>query len=197
MKKNKKLIALLAPLLILFMFTAVYTVVSTSGKTVYLKTEAYDPYDLFRGDYVQLNYEMQEIDLNLFDEDLYTKKYNKEYEYYEYEAAQRHVYISYDDSSGYAVPIKVSKNKPEHDSYIGAELNYINSDRWAEEDNDEVTASLDFGLERFYVQEGTGLALEDLSRDGELVVEVRSMGNIMLIKDVFPIKDLRTKQRLI
>lgn len=190
----KKTGVLIIPLLILIAFASTYFVAYSTGESLYLKTVPYDPTDLFRGDYVQLQYEIESVDIGIVDPELYTGTKESEFEYYN--VNERDVYIWYDNSSGYIEAERVSADKPPHRNYIKAELMYVANDfRQQPEFEDEAEelsyqAFLDIGLDRFYLQQGTGRALEEMSLRGELVVEAKKLGNIYIIRDIFPLDSI-------
>lgn len=186
----KKTGVLIIPLLILIAFASTYFVAYSTGESLYLKTVPYDPTDLFRGDYVTLQYEIESIDLEIVDPDLYTLTKESDFEYYNIN--ERDVYLTYENNSGYIEAVRVSAEKPADGRYMKAELMYIADDfrQQPEFENEAVEpdyrAFLDIGLDRFYLQQGTGKALEEMSLKGELIVEAKKLGNIYIVKDIFP-----------
>lgn len=190
MMDYKKTGVLIIPLLILIAFASTYFVTYSAGESMYLKTVPYDPTDLFRGDYVTLQYEIESLDLDIVDPELYSLTRESQFEYYN--VNERDVYIWYENNSGYIEATRVSADKPSQGSYIKAELMYIADQQMQRPDTDDVaddkdyTAFLDIGLDRFYLQQGTGKALEEMSLKGELMVEAKKLGNIYIIKDIFP-----------
>ena len=190
MMDYKKTGVLIIPLLILIAFASTYFVTYSAGESMYLKTVPYDPTDLFRGDYVTLQYEIESLDLDIVEPELYSLTRESEFEYYN--VNERDVYIWYENNSGYIEATRVSADKPPQGSYIKAKLMYIADQQMQRPDTDDVsddkdyTAFLDIGLDRFYLQQGTGKALEEMSLKGELMVEAKKLGNIYIIKDIFP-----------
>ncbi len=192
---RKKIIVLIIPLIILIAFASAYFAAYSTGKSLYLKTVPYDPTDLFRGDYVTLQYEIEDLDISFLDKDLYSVTKESEYEYYN--VLNNNVYIWYEDAKGYVEAVKVSSKKPSDNKYIEAELMYIAED-FVPQENPETKpvvynykAFLDIGLDRFYLQQGTGKTLEDMSRKGELIVEVKKLWNVYIIKGIFPAEELK------
>ena len=70
---KKKLLALGLLCLILIGFGSIHLVAENYGKSLYLETVPYDPVDLFRGDYVNLQYEIENLDMDLVDKSMYEK----------------------------------------------------------------------------------------------------------------------------
>lgn len=194
MMDYKKTGVLVIPLLILIAFASTYFVTYSAGESMYLKTVPYDPTDLFRGDYVNLQYEIESLDLEIVDPELYSLTKESEFEYYN--VNEKDVYIWYENNSGYIKALRVSADKPADGSYIKAELMYIADDRVSPADPEVLSdqngyaAFLDIGLDRFYLQQGTGKALEEMSIKGELIVEAKKLGNLYIIKDIFPADEL-------
>ncbi|MBD0416536.1 GDYXXLXY domain-containing protein [Oryzicola mucosus] len=120
------------------------------GREVLLKVEPVDPRDLLRGDYVRLGYEISSIPANLF--------------------------RNLDDTGirpDASVTVRLSRRNDGFwhatDAWIGQPTDAASTDAvdisgkatsgfFGSEDNQVV--SIDYGLERFYLPEGEGLAIE-------------------------------------
>ena len=59
---NYKYVGLFLPILILLALMTYPMVIVQFGETILLETVPYDPTDLFRGDYVELSYQVSELD---------------------------------------------------------------------------------------------------------------------------------------
>ncbi len=170
----KKILVLSLLVVILIGFGSIHLVVNNIGESLYLETIPYDPVDLFRGDYVNLEYEIESLDLSLIDKSMYENQQDGEYKYIN--IIDDSGYLIYEEGSNPLSAIKLVADKPKGNNYIKAEINYI--------DEDEKKANLEINLNRFYVPEGTGTALEDLSRQGRLVVEIKKLGNFYTLKRI-------------
>jgi uncharacterized membrane-anchored protein len=141
-----------------------------SGTVVLLETAPVDPRDLLRGDYVILNYKISTIPASLFPAGLAQEtppgmpvfvRLEKRGEFHEVQTASLE-------------PIDGDAEHPVLRGKISA--------RWAAGVNNLTNRSLhlDYGLERFYVREGTG------NPQGTLTVEASvSRSGIAAIRQVF------------
>ncbi len=59
---NRKYVGLILPILFLIALIIYPMVTVQLGETILLETIPYDPTDLFRGDYVELRYQVSELD---------------------------------------------------------------------------------------------------------------------------------------
>jgi len=69
----KYLLSFLIMFLMLISMSIHPLVTSLLGEEVLIKTKAYDPRDLFRGDYIRLNYEINDIDISKLDKEILDK----------------------------------------------------------------------------------------------------------------------------
>ena len=170
----KKILSILVLIVILIVFGGIHLLVNNIGESLYLETIPYDPVDLFRGDYVNLEYEVENLDLTLVDKAMYEKQADGEYKYFN--ILEDNGYLIYEEDSNPLKAIALVADKPAEPNYLKAKLYYID-----EFDN---KARLEINLSRFYVPEGTGTELEDLSRQGRLVVEIKKLGPFYTLKGI-------------
>lgn len=113
----------------------------SSGKVIMLETERVDPRDLLRGDYLILNYRISNVPTNLFsppvNQDLPTGT---------------KVYVALESRGDFFALAKASTNQfePSGNQVL---LKANSSGRWWNATN---TVHVEYGLERYYVSEGTG-----------------------------------------
>ena len=176
---KKKLLALGLLFLILIGFGSIHLVAENYGKSLYLETVPYDPVDLFRGDYVNLQYEIENLDMDLVDKSMY-EKVNESGNIY-YKIHDDAGYLIYEEDSNPLKAISLVPDRPSGSNYIKTKLFYI--DEYAKK------ARLSIGLNRFYVPEGTGTELENLSRQGRLVVEIKKLEPFYTLKDISRIEE--------
>ena len=123
-------------------------IVLRTGKEVLLKTIPVDPRDLLRGDYVILNYEIAQIPRG---KDI---GYNKT------------VYVNlYTDSNNIAHVKSITGLKPSEGLYLKGKTGRCNTSIPLFKSG----KCVNFGIESYFVKEGTGRKLEDDLRDGALV----------------------------
>jgi uncharacterized membrane-anchored protein len=173
------LLSLCIPIIVLLSMTFKPLLAISAGEEIKLQTVPYDPRDLFYGDYVDLQFEVERVELNLLDEDL-RKKFNQENnEYIRYSGKENkiNVFITLkENSEGIHQAVKVSKNKPQGKTYIkGVLYPYSSFDNKLE---------VNIPIERYYVEENTGKKLEEQARQGELLATLKVYKGYSILKSV-------------
>lgn len=132
-----------------------------NGKVVTLPVIPVDPHDLFRGDYVTLNYAISRLNTDALAGD----------DEFQYEAP---IYVTL-DGSGAATAI--SHEPPTVGSFLRGAID--NVDERTACDNAEKcwTYGVNYNLEKFFVPEGTGRELEGLRNEQRISVEVAVAGD--------------------
>lgn len=138
-----------------------------TGTEIILKTEPVDPRDLFRGDYVVLNYEISTLNL---------EEIQVEDPYFEY---NDRIYLALEIENGYGVPKKIYRNPPDNELYIKGKVKEIIYD-W-EENEDSLIAEeprikelrVEYGIESYFVPEGRGREIESQQWTGREGVDVK------------------------
>ncbi len=115
-----------------------------SGREILLKTAPIDPRDLFRGDYVDLNYEISTIDSHIAQS--------------EFKSGDT-IYVQLSDEGGYGQPIAASKT-PTGDFFIKGTVMSVSG-----------SISVEYGIESYFVPEGTGLALERKRLEANVLID--------------------------
>ncbi|MFD1737551.1 GDYXXLXY domain-containing protein [Bacillus salitolerans] len=178
-------VSLLMPLLVLT--SMLYKPVSTMihGTEITLATIPIDPRDLFYGDYVILDLEIEEIDVSLIDPTI-----KKKLEGYEYNR-QLSVFVSLArGENGVYRAEYVSEQKPDGIYIKGSMSPYIEDNSWNEGANFKEYVRVEYGIERFYVEEGTGLELEDQAREGQVLVSVKIQNGYPVLTDIIGIESI-------
>ena len=133
----------------------VYTL--RSGATVVLKVAPRDPRDLFRGDYVVLQYEIGRlVPAELEGDDEFARGDT--------------VYVRLQTGGQYAYPLGVYHNWPEiqpGEVVLKGEVTYLSSVGWKRKGGSAsewgaYTMNVRYGIENYFVPEGEGKALENL-----------------------------------
>jgi len=130
-----------------------------TGQEVLLKTQPVDPRDLFRGDYVILNYQISTLDLDSLQSDFRDFK------------DDQYVYVSLDLADGYGAPAKISRNAPEEGLYLkGKVIDSMNS-----------RLAVSYGIESYFVPEGEGREIERYTGRGlDVKVSIDKFGNAVI-----------------
>ena len=147
-----------------------------TGREVVLETEPVDPRDLFRGDYVTLNYTASQVDLGTVDGDD------------DGFATSKPAYVVFKDDGGTWRPAAIYHARPASSALAAGEVavkaavvnvyTFSADDRWPRCPGGCDMVSLSYGVESYFVPEGTGEVLEDARNDRrlEVVVAVRGDG---------------------
>jgi uncharacterized membrane-anchored protein len=162
--EKKKLFLLIGIfwLIIIIGFIAVKEFTLQTGEEVLLKTRPIDPRDLFRGDYVILNYEISTIDISGLQKDVTDFKQNDK------------VYVSLNKVENYGVVSGVFINKPKEGLFIKGTIKNAQESR----------LNLEYGIESYFVPEGKGREIErQTGRNLDVKVSVDKLGNAV-IKDL-------------
>lgn len=130
-----------------------------SSRVVTLKVVPVDPRDIFRGDYVILSYAISNLDLLKLDGDDDLRGGDK-------------VFVTLvPQQGGEWTAVAIAKGKPvpvQGGVAIQGEVTHTNQ---AGPDTKATTARVLYGIESYFVPEGTGRAIEDQARQGELSVD--------------------------
>ncbi len=121
-----------------------------NGQDVLLKVEPIDPRDLLRGDYVRLNYDIREIPLKLV-----TNAPSGDAV-----PAERTIFVRLGkDEDGYWRPRSASLDQPAAVPAAGeVVIRGTVSTLWST--GEDTSYSVNYGIDRYYVPEGEGLAIE-------------------------------------
>ncbi|HEY9198654.1 MAG TPA: GDYXXLXY domain-containing protein [Gammaproteobacteria bacterium] len=154
MRKLAIIIAILAQAAALAWVVFERETVSRTGTVVYLRTAPVDPRDVFRGDYVQLSYDINRIPQDLADAAL--REPGKR------TTARVYATLSV-DASGIANVTALRSQPPAEGLYLRG---YATDDWQLQAGEREIAVK--FGIEKLFVEQGAGRALEERrgTRDG-------------------------------
>ncbi len=145
--KKEALIIVCLWLIIICVFTIKEEFTFVTGREILLKTVPVDPRDLLRGDYVILNYEIAQIPKRRF-------SYNST------------VYVALNTTKDNIAYVKyISYEKPKDDLYLKGKVGKCNTSVPFFKNGQCVN----FGIESYFVKEGTGRKLENDLQKGALV----------------------------
>jgi uncharacterized membrane-anchored protein len=171
-KRSKQLLlACAVPVLILFGMTVAPLYTLIKGDEILLQTVPVDPSNLFRGDYVALQYEAEEVPRALMDKDVVTKIEAGEYDLT--------VYVLLEKKDGIHTPLKVSLNKPKNGIYLKGKLEYLGSNN-----EQKRVAYLTYSLDKYFLEDNTGLEWEEASSKGEIVAKVKVKNGYAYLVDI-------------
>jgi uncharacterized membrane-anchored protein len=135
--------------IVLVSMIAIHAAPLMFGQTVLLRVVPLDPRDMFRGDYVILGYEFNQVPANQIEGLPIDTR-----------ADGRPVYVTLvlDEDGRHMKPERYSVDRPSSGTYIAGRVEGYNI--------------LRFGIEAFYVQEGKGVMYEEAIRDRRLSAEI-------------------------
>jgi uncharacterized membrane-anchored protein len=165
------LLACVVPVILLLGMTATPLYTMIKGDVIFLQTVPVDPSNLFRGDYVALQYEAEEIPRNLVDKDVVSKIEAGEYDLT--------VYVLFEKKNGIHSPIKVSLKKPKDVIYLKGKLEYLGSN-----DDQKSVAYLTYSLDKYFLEDNTGLEWEEASSKGEILAKVKVKNGYAYLVDI-------------
>ncbi len=148
------LVTVAAQLLILVGMIALRAIPLLTGQTVMVKVAPVDPRDLFRGDYVILSYDFSRVPR----EGIEGLSEDERASWKKLEGRAVYVPLVPDSNGVHMRPGKVTVVKPARGPFLKGQM--------------ERQGSLKFGIEAYYVQEGTGLRYEQAIRDRQLSAEL-------------------------
>lgn len=129
-----------------------------SAMTITLKVIPVDPSDMFRGDYVILNYDISRIDANVLPgDDAY--------------AQGGLAYVTMEERDGTWTPMAVHSSMPEHPPGSTVVRGHIDSVS-AGSAGTPPSLRLTYGIESFFVPQGHGKEIEDAQRKGEVFAKI-------------------------
>jgi uncharacterized membrane-anchored protein len=143
-----------AQILILLGMIALRAIPLVTGQTVLVRVMPVDPRDLFRGDYVILSYDFSRTPRERIEGLPETERGS----WKKLEGRAVYVPLVPDSVPGHLRAAKVTVVKPEKGLFLKGHM--------------ERYGSLKFGIEAYYVQEGTGRRYEQAIRDGKLSAEL-------------------------
>jgi uncharacterized membrane-anchored protein len=171
-KQLKQLIlACAVPVIILLGMTATPLFTLINGEEIILQTVPVDPSDVFRGDYVTLRYEAEEVPKQLVDSEVITEL--------ESGRSGLKVYVLLEKKDGIHSPIKVTLNKPDKGIFLKGNLDYIGSNF-----EQRSIAYIQYSLDKYFVEDNTGLEWEKASAQGKILAKVKVSNGYAYLVDI-------------
>ncbi|QVK21070.1 GDYXXLXY domain-containing protein [Mycoplasmatota bacterium] len=177
--KNRYLISFIVLLMIILSMGVKPLITDIMGESILIKTMAYDPRDVFRGDYVDLNYEINQIDLNKLDQDILEVYVEKDY-FISHELRNEIIYVTLTKSGKYYEVEKVTLTRPREGIYLIGEYSYT-LDMGIE---NGVGIRVEYALDKYFVPENTGRELEEKIRNGDAYALIKVYNGYPLLKEI-------------
>jgi uncharacterized membrane-anchored protein len=179
-------LSLLIPLLVLLSMLIKPVSTTMYGEEITLATIPIDPRDLFYGDYVILDLEIEEIGISLLETELVKKVERNE----TYEGVTVYVSLKAGENGIYQASA-VSEERPKKGLFLKGKMNpYFQEHSMSERSVNEKVARIEYGIERFYVEEGSGLKLEEQARLGQVLVSVKVRNGYPVVTDIKGIQEV-------
>lgn len=159
-RARQLILACLVPVLILLgmCFKPVYTLLT--GEVITLQTKPVDPTDLFRGDYVALRYEAEDVPMQFVDEAVVSKLGNS--------WGEIEVYVLFEEKNGVHIPMEVTLEKPDKGTFLkGTVILFDKTDSGKE------FVRIEYGLDKYYVKDNTGTEWEKASAKGKILAKIK------------------------
>lgn len=130
-----------------------------TGQEVLFKTIPVDPRDLFRGDYVILNYEISTLDITSLPKDFSNIEVNDK------------IFVTLKKEKNYGIPTGIYKRLPENKLFIKGKIKDITNNK----------INIEFGIESYFVPEGKGREIERQRGENlEVKVAIDKFGNAII-----------------
>lgn len=172
---KKYLIGITLPLLLLFSMTILPLATIFFGETILLKTRPIDPRDLFRGDYVILNYEISEIETTKLPKNI-IDGYKEDY----YQLQNKEIFVVLKTSPTYHEVEYATLEKPNSKLFLKGRIQWVNIEyKSTNNQNPDLSSQellsvqVQYNLDKYFVPENTGRDLEDLASKGQLAAKVK------------------------
>ena len=173
MKNNRflrPLVVFSIPILILVLLAAPHVWTTVTGDEIHLKTVPVDPRDLFRGNYVDLHYEIESVDSRLLDDStrsLLIQKNRGDY---------KNVYVQLQqNNNGLYEAALVTLKKPQKGTYLKGRLHIPY-------DTTSSSLQIKYGLDNFYAPSDKAKKMEAAAAGQAPVAMVKvKNGNAVLI----------------
>jgi len=146
MRKKLILLAIVFQCIVLIYMVGEREYVVRTGKTVYLRTAPIDPRDLFRGDYVRLNYEISTIPARNLQGNLKPGLRDKGFKVYT---------LLKEGPNGLADLLYATDEKPDEGLFIRGRI----SDHWRFRSSNRAV-NVEYGIESYFVEQGKGKEIE-------------------------------------
>ncbi|GAB6152086.1 GDYXXLXY domain-containing protein [Desulfosporosinus burensis] len=166
--RKKFLLAVAIPLFILLAMTIKPQATVVFGKEIVLETKAYDPTDLFRGDYVAINFAISDVPKSKV-----TLPPDKIYD--------KNLYVSLKQEGKYYVVDQISETKPKQGVYLKGKFQEIFN-----EFNGSSNYRVDYSLDKYFLEQGSGKDLEQESIKGGLVGTVKVLDGYGVLTGIAP-----------
>ncbi len=156
-------LVILLQAMFLVMMTGSYYAIDVFGKEIQLRTEPIDPRDIFYGDYVVMQYNISSV----------SSEFWLEAELPQY---GDQVWVLLEKEDNYHEVVSVGRLKP----IVGSDMVLLRGKYMYEVNSSELL--IKYGIERYYVPEGTGKKLEEEIENLVASIRVAPWGQLKIEK---------------
>ncbi|GHH99616.1 GDYXXLXY domain-containing protein [Neobacillus kokaensis] len=177
MHNRAKLLILACAVPVLILLAMCYKPLLTlyTGQEITLQTKPVDPSDLFRGDYVILRYEAEEVPKALVDHDVLKQMDGGR----DWGLGELEVYVILEKKDGIDHPVKVTLQKPENGVFLKGKIDYIGTNGEGSE-----VAFIQYSLDKYYVEDNTGTKWEEASAKGQILAKAKVKNGYAILTDI-------------
>lgn len=181
---NKYVVISILPIVLLISMTLMPLITYFKGQDIILQTKPFDPRDAFRGDYVYLDYKINDIDIN---------KAPKEFKNNNWQVQEKlknkKIYAVLKKTGDFYEVDYTTFKKPKSKLFLNAKYDYTITN-WEEAEKKKEKEKImgirvSYNLDKYFVPENTGKRLEDLSRKGQLKAKVRIYNGYAVLEDIY------------
>lgn len=183
MKNNKYIISMILPIIVLIGMAMTPLMTYYNGNEIIINTKPYDPTDAFRGDYIYMNYDINDISLDQMPDGLIDKD-----SYYQDKLSNKDLYVVLKKENKIYKVDYLTDKKPKDKIYLKAKYSNTLTD-WEENKENEkdniIGIRVSYNLDKYFIEENTGADFEKKAREGKLKAKVKVYNGYSLLIDVF------------
>lgn len=181
MKNNKYIVSMILPIIILIGMAMTPLMTYYKGDEIIINTKPYDPTDAFRGDYIYMNYDINDISLDQIPDGLIDKD-----SYYQDKLSNKDLYVVLKKQNNIYKVDYLTDKKPKNKIYLKAKYNHTIGNWDENKEKDNITGiRVSYNLDKYFIEENTGADFEKKAREGKLKAKVKVYNGYSLLIDVF------------
>ena len=156
------------PILILVIMCISPLITYIYGKEIAIKANIMDPRDVFRGDYIYLDYPISQINI-----DMVSNLKNTNLEKYEYKFQNKKVYVVLAKKGNYYEVNSLQFEKPKNKLYLNGKIQYFIRN-YNEKSNNKITGvKVAYNLDKYFITENSGNLFDKKNKSGDLSATIK------------------------
>lgn len=180
-RRFKYLLSFIIMILILTSMSIKPMITNIFGEEILIKTKAYNPKDIFRGEYIRLNYDINDIDVSKVDKEILDEIDDNNHSSSQ-DLKRKKLYVQLNKKDKHYEVDRVTFQKPEQGIYMIGKYEYI---MWNKIDTGgprQIRVS--YALDKYFVPENTGRKLEEKVRKGEAFAKLKVYKGHSILKEI-------------